>query len=193
MTSPDNNLTDDKTSEEPLGDDLPTEGSSDEVTEELSEESAEAAELQRLTDENKFLLDQVQRSRAELENFRRRTAEEREASRRRVTMDVFRRVLPLYDDLQLAVRNKQASDKLLDGIRIIAAEFDRVLDDFKIETIAAVGEAFDPNWHEAIFQEETADHAEGEVLEEFERGYRLGESLIRPARVKVAKAPSDSA
>ena len=145
--------------------------------------------MQKLQEENQFLLDQVQRARAELENFRRRTAEGREQQKRQVTAQVFRSIFPLVDSLMLAAKNDQDAAKVCEGIGIIIQEFGRVLEQFHIEAVPAVGEAFDPNWHEAMFHEETSDVPGGQVLEEFERGYRIGDDLIRPAKVKVAKSP----
>ncbi len=148
------------------------------------------ADVSKLREENSFLLDQLQRSRAELENFRRRTAEGRRAQGRRFTADLFRRVLPLFDDLNLALNSDTSDDKLSEGVRIIVDGFQRVLTELQIEVVEAVGHPFDPAVHEAMFQEETDAVPDGQVMEEFERGYRIGEELIRPARVKVAKAPA---
>ena len=145
--------------------------------------------IEDLEEKNRFYVDQLQRARAELDNFRRRTLEEREQQRRRSTIDVFRMILPLFDDLQMALQAETESSKLGDGLRIIADKFEKILKELSIERVEAVGCTFDPAWHEALFQVETTEHPEGEVLEEFERGYHLGEELIRPARVKVAKAP----
>lgn len=153
------------------------------------EVSSEKTE-EKLREENEFLLSQLQRARAELENFRRRTSEERHLQRHRVTAEIFREILRLHDDLELAVRSEEDGDQLREGLRIIVDKFEQLLADHGIEAIAAVGQPFDPTWHEAMFHVETDDRPEGEVLDELERGYRIGDSLIRPARVTVAKIAS---
>lgn len=147
----------------------------------------------KLREERDYYLDQVQRARAELDNYRRRVAREREQQSRRITIDLFRSVLPLLDDLQLALRAEPDSAdpaQLRTGLELISDKFLQVLQDHRIEAVEAVGQPFDPMVHEAMFQEETDDAPDGQVLEEFERGYQLGEDLIRPARVKVAKGKS---
>lgn len=159
-------------------------------------------ETEKLREENQFLLDQLQRSRAELKNFRRRTAEERSQHELRATADLFRRVLPLFDSLIRAMNAGEKSEaeeetdtataleKLREGVRIIVDEFHRLLGELRIEVIAAAGEPFDPAVHEAVFQKETDEYPPGQVIEEFERGYRAGEILVRAAKVIVAKAPA---
>ncbi|MGE3166026.1 MAG: nucleotide exchange factor GrpE [Planctomycetota bacterium] len=153
------------------------------------------AEVEKLREERDYYLDQVQRTRAELENYRKRVSRDREQLTRRITVDVFRDVLPILDDLRLALQSTHEGGSgatLLDGLRMISSKFDQLLLRYQIEAVEAVGKTFDPNLHEAMFHEESSEVAEGAVLAEFEKGYRLGDDLIRPARVKVAKAPSTS-
>lgn len=193
----------------PLGDEeLDTAATESEPTPEASEEvstgDGEGAEdadpIEKLKEENQFLLDQLQRSRAELKNFRRRTTEERGQQGLRATADLFRRVLPLFDSLMRAMESGEKSEapadpsasleKLEEGVRIIVDEFHRLLGEMRIEVIAAAGEPFDPEVHEAVFQKESDEHPPGQVIEEFERGYRVGDILVRAAKVIVAKEPA---
>lgn len=176
----------------PIDDNRTDETQDEEPEDALVSEASEALEREGQTreEERQFLLDQLQRSRAELENFRRRTAEQRRVQERRLTGDIVRRVLPLFDDLRLAHASAPSGGELSEGVRIILDEFRQILESFGVVAIEAVGQPFDPEWHEALFQEETTAVPDGEVLGELERGYRIGDELIRPARVKVAKAPA---
>lgn len=170
------------------------EKASDETEAAASDEAGEA-DAQKLRDENRYYVEQLQRARADLDNYRRRVQRDQAQERRRITMGLFREMLPVHDAMLLAANADESEgshDQLREGLRLILEKFDRVLQDANVEAIASVGEAFDPNLHEAMFQQETAEVPEGQILAEFERGYRLGEDLLRPARVTVAKAPQAS-
>ena len=157
----------------------------------LQGEETEAEEVvEKLQQENKLLLEQLQRARADMDNYRRRVQRDEAQARRRIQIQQLREVLPIHDDLLLASNTADDSfEQLRDGLRMILEKFDRVLSDANVEAIPSVGESFDPNLHDAMFQEETSEAPAGQILAEFERGYRLGDDLLRPARVKVAKAP----
>ena len=86
---------------------------------------------------------------------------------------------------------KEADPSIKDGVQMIYDQLFAVLKDSGMEPIDAMGEAFDPNLHEALSQEETADAKEGTVVQQVQRGYKLNDRLVRPARVVVAKAPVD--
>lgn len=152
----------------------------------------DVAKVAKLAEERSFLLDQLQRARAELANYRRRTEEERGRLTSRVTCELFKELLPVVDDLHkaLAVEPSEAPpQQLFDGLALIADKVDALLRRFAIEVIPTVGEQFDPRWHEAMVQLESAEHEPGEIMGELERGYRMGDGLVRAARVSVAKAP----
>ncbi len=142
---------------------------------------------EELKEENRFLVDQLQRARAELENFKRRTRNEQAALRRRMVVDVFRQILPLFDDLQIALAQDADPGPLSEGLQLIVDKFSKLLREHSIEVIPTVGNLFDPSWHEAMYTVESSEYPDGHIMEELERGYRLGDVLIRPARVKVAK------
>ncbi len=150
--------------------------------------------IESLLEEKQFLLDQLNRSRAELANFRRRTADQQLQRERRVTSRVFQSVIPLVDDLLMARQagegaGEEAHEQLRKGIELIVDKFGSVLREFGIDAIATVGQTFDPLWHEALMNVETEEHSEGDIIAEFVRGYRMGDDLIRAARVSVAKTP----
>lgn len=132
-------------------------------------------QLQRETDETRMRLNRSADERAE-------TAKAR----------FIESLLPVMDDLDRAIDaavKEGSSDALLQGIRSIANSFQNALTSAGVEQIAAVGEPFDPELHEAVDTEETDPEMDGIVVEEYSRGYRIGDRLLRPARVKVGRAP----
>lgn len=152
-------------------------------------------ELTQLTEQNVFLLDQVQRARAELANVRRRTADQRVEMRDRMVVDHVRQFLPVYDDLTNALGahgEAHGEAPLAAGLKLIVDKFDSILVQLGVERVPGVGEPFDPTWHEALLQCESQDFSPGMVVQEFEVGYRLGQELVRAARVSVAKEPESS-
>ena len=97
-------------------------------------------------------------------------------------------MLSVVDDLRLAAQaEEKATDGVSEGLQIILDKVQTMLGEFSIEEIPAVGEPFDPAWHEAMIHQESEEVAPGSVVGELERGYRLRETLVRPARVIVAK------
>lgn len=174
----------------------PPRDASAEASSDASESSAaQPDEVARLQQENAFLVDQVQRARAELANVRRRTADQRVEMQHRVAVDLVRRVLPVLDDLNKALEAHQqgsGEEQLAQGLRMVVDKFHSVLDTLEVERVPGVGEPFDPTWHEALLQCETSDHAPGTIVQEFETGYRLGRELIRASRVSVAKDPESA-
>lgn len=157
--------------------------SSDSADEETADESGGEAQ--------EFLVQQLQRSRADLENFRRRTLEERAVSRKRAISDVFRTFLPVLDGLWAALKvdssEPEGVDGVRDGLKLISGKIDKILQELGIESVATVGEDFDPEIHEAMLQVDQPDARNGEIVEEIEKGYRCGDHLIRAARVIVAR------
>ena len=145
--------------------------------------------------EQEFLVQQLQRARAELENYRRRTQEERVVLRQRIVADVFKTFLPVLDGLTAALRADSADSEpagIRDGLQLIAGKVNELLDELGIESLVAVGEDFDPELHEAVLQVEQPGTRNGEIVEEIDRGYRCGDLLIRASRVVVARTGENS-
>jgi molecular chaperone GrpE len=104
-------------------------------------------------------------------------------------------LLPVLDDLERAIDaavKEGSSDAILQGIRSIANSFQNALTNAGVEPIASVGEPFDPELHEAVDTEETDPEMDGIVVSEYGRGFRIGDRLLRPARVKVGRAPAQA-
>lgn len=162
-----------------------------EVSETVTEERLEA-ELAELTREIETLRDNYLRARADLENYRRRAAREREETVRSAIASLLREVLPVLDNLDRAIAaaaGTQDHASLIEGVELTRRQFQAFLDARGVTEIKAQGEKFDPLWHEAVGKKPTADHPEGIVVEEVQKGYRLDDLILRPSKVIVAVAP----
>jgi molecular chaperone GrpE len=139
----------------------------------------------------------LQRERAEFVNFKRRTAEERERELGLAGEDLIRKVINLADDFDRAIENRPealAGDGWADGIAAIDRKLRLLLESEGVAALeAAPGTPFDPREHEAVVSVPGTNRAEGEIVEEIRRGYRLRDRVIRPALVAVAAAPDAAA
>ena len=138
----------------------------------------------------------LQRERAEFLNYRRRTAEEREAMLGLAGEDLIRKVLALADDFDLAIEARPeaiAGDPWVEGVAAIDRKLRALLESEGVKQIdASPGTPFDPREHEAIATVPSAEHGEGEIVDEIRRGYRLRDRVIRPALVAVATGAADT-
>ncbi len=146
-------------------------------------------ELQRLKAERDLLLDRLARAQAEFENARRRASKEQQEFRDYAAVDVIKSLLPVIDSFERALRAKSDASEFRGGIELIYKQLQDALAKLGVRPVPAVGEPFDPHFHEAIEMVETTDAADHEVLEELQRGYKFKDRLLRPAMVKVAKNP----
>jgi molecular chaperone GrpE len=152
------------------------------------------AELKKLTDERQEFNDKLARRTADFDNFRKRTERERTETYNRALGEVVRRLLPVLDNLQRAldaervveVKESEEFRHFLQGVELINRQLGGVLESLGVEAVPTVGERFDPHVHEAVATEETDAHEPDTVTQEMQRGYRLGDKLLRPAMVKVA-------
>ena len=135
----------------------------------------------------------LQRERAEFTNFRRRTADERQQERGLAGVDLIAKVLVLADDFDRALESRPADfadNAWVEGIAAIDRKLRLLLESEGVSAVEALpGTAFDPREHEAVVSVPGTGRAEGEIVEEVRRGYRLRDRLIRPALVAVAAAP----
>jgi molecular chaperone GrpE len=160
-------------------------------TAEASPGTAESpnAELQKLKAERDTLLDRLARAQAEFENARRRAAKEQQDFRDLAMVDAIKSLLPVIDSFERALQAKSDPADFRTGVELIYKQLQDVLAKLGVRPITAKGEQFDPHFHEAIEMVETSDAADHEVLEEWQRGYKFKDRLLRPAMVKVAKNP----
>lgn len=168
---------------------------------ELSEQTVEQEELAPLSLEEQLAeaqakaaeyLDGWQRARAELANFKRRTEAQRSEMIMSANSDLLARLLPVRDDLLLALENapsggEQAWEEWRDGVALVAHKFNSVLEAVGVVPIETEGQFFDPNVHEAISHEENPDFESGQIIAEVRQGYKLGDRVLRAAMVRVAR------
>jgi molecular chaperone GrpE len=137
------------------------------------------------------LKDQLIRTLADFDNFRKRTRRELGDAERRGRDDLLKELLPVFDNLDRAgAHAENATDvkALADGITMVLRQFTDTLGKLGVERVPAVGQPFDPAVHEAVQQMETSDFEPGTIAAEVQAGYKDGDTLIRPALVVVAKA-----
>jgi molecular chaperone GrpE len=149
--------------------------------------SSREAELERERDNYKDLL---LRRTAEFENFRKRTDRERTAQSEAAAADLVKELLPLIDDLERALQadaGSEGAEAYRRGVELIQRQLTEVLRKRGVKPIEALGADFDPHYHQAVSHEPAAGRREGEIIEEYRRGYMLGDRLLRPSMVKVAK------
>lgn len=152
-------------------------------------------ETETLRAEVSRLKDQLLRLAADFDNFRKRSRRELADGERAARGDLLRELLPVFDNLERAGQHAGTStdvQSMAEGIAMVEKLFLDTLGRVGIERIASLGQAFDPNLHEAIQQMETTEYPAGSVAAEVLPGYRMGERLVRPAMVVVAKPPSGS-
>lgn len=151
------------------------------------EEELHAARLELEVSKDRWL-----RAVADLENYKRRVKRDIEDAVTRSTQDLLSSFLPTVDNLEraLQVAGDEAPDQLVKGIVMVRDEFLVALSKHGIEPVPSVGHPFDPAVHDALQQETSNEYGPGTVTREFEKGYRMGERLLRPARVVVAGADS---
>src|SRR5579884_1091233 len=145
-----------------------------------------AAERDRLIAESQDLQDRLLRRQAEFENFRRRAERERADILEYASTDTVRSLLPIIDDFERALKVESADKDYVRGMELIYNRLSEALKKLGLEPIEAVGQMFDPNLHHAVDREETQEHEDQKVLDEYQRGYYFRGKLLRPAMVKVA-------
>ena len=134
--------------------------------------------------------DQLLRTAADYDNFRKRTRRELDDAQKRGREELLRELLPVFDNLERAVVHAgQASDAkaVADGVNMVLKQFGDTLGKIGIKRVATVGSPFDPSQHEAIQQLETDEHPPGTIVAEVQPGYAMGDRLLRAAMVVVAK------
>jgi molecular chaperone GrpE len=168
----------------------------------VAELVATRAELKRLQAQLAEAQEALTRRQADFDNYRKRIERERGEAYNRIVAEVAGKLLPVVDNLSRALeaeRSVEASESkefrhFLHGVELIGKQLNDVLESFAIHPIIAVGERFDPHIHEAVVTEVSDEHEPDTVISEMQRGYRIGNRLLRPAMVKVSartEAPDD--
>ena len=173
-----------ETAEDDLAEELAEEVT---VTEEATESLEESLkkEVERLKGEIKEKDDRFLRMAAEYDNFRRRSREEKEGTYDAAVSDTIAALLPVIDNLERAALYDDG-EKVKEGVQMTAKSAITALAKLGVEEVGAVGEAFDPNLHNAVMHIEDENAKEGEIVEVFQKGYKKGKRMIRFAAVKTA-------
>ena len=134
--------------------------------------------------------DMALRARADLDNFRKRMAQEKTDAIKYANGSLLEDLLPILDNFQFGLQAAQAdpaAQNILIGLNMVAGQLQNFLKDQGVDEIAATGQPFDPNVHEAVSQQPSAETPEGHVISVIRRGFRLKERLLRPATVVVSQ------
>jgi molecular chaperone GrpE len=143
-----------------------------------------AASEQALKEEH----DRFLRMYAEFENYKKRSAREMNDFRKFANEYLIRELLPMIDNLERALAGEtHDAESLMKGVNLILKEMVRILDKFNVKPLDTLGKPFNPNFHEAVGQEESEEYGDNVVVREFQKGYLLHDRLIRPAMVLVSK------
>lgn len=140
------------------------------------------------------LKDQLLRALAENENTRRRAHKDKDDALKYGVTNLARDIIGVADNLQRVLDNKSTtndlSEALFSGVDLILKDLNNIFSRYGIQRIEASGQQFDPHFHQAVFEQETDDHAAGTVVEVMQDGYKIHDRLLRPAMVAVAKTKS---
>jgi molecular chaperone GrpE len=174
------------------------------VSAETEQPSLKPTYVEELETRTKAAERQVQEVQARFDQLRQQLQRETDETRQRLNRSADERaagekakfitsLLPVLDDLNRAIQSENTTrEALLDGVRSIAGSFQSALVNAGVEPIESVGEEFNPELHEAVDTAETDAEMDGRVIEEYSRGFRMGDRLLRPARVKVGRAPEQA-
>ena len=170
-----------------------TETAEQRLTEDIQQLQAQAAKADEYRD-------QLLRTAADLDNYKKRAAREKQEASKYANESLLKKLIPVLDNFDMALaavssaQGETASsantDSLQQGVSMIQQQLRQALAEAGLEEINAAGQPFDPNYHEAVSQQESAEVPEGHVVQQLRKGFKLRERLLRPATVVVAKAPS---
>jgi len=160
-------------------DDLTNNAEEPKVVDETNPETVLASEYDELNDRYKRLL-------AEFENYKKRSAKERESIYGMITGDVVTTMLPIMDNLEKAVSAKTEDTQYQDGVALVARQFQEALKSLGLEEIETVGKRFDPEFHEAVSHIQDETKGEQEIVQEYRKGYKIGNKVVRHSMVIVA-------
>ena len=148
-------------------------------------------DLTQVTKQRDEYYEQLQRTRAEFANYQKRAKAQADLDRVYLAVPIALDILNVLDNYDRAIESarKGGATAIADGLVMVEKQFIAALAKHGVEPIAALGQPFDANFHEAISQQSSADHPEGTVVAEFAKGYKLRDRLIRPAKVAVSVAP----
>lgn len=157
-----------------------------EKTVDEKEKDVKQPEEQKVQEELDNMSDRLKRLMAEFDNFKKRTAKEREMLYSSILGDIANKLLPVLDNLEKAANAKTEDTNYKQGIDLVLKQYQDLLKSLGIQEIESVGKTFDPELHEAVSMVTDEALGEKEIKEEFRKGYKIGERVIRHAMVIVA-------
>ena len=160
-----------------------------ETAETAAEETATQTAEEKLQAELDSMKDKLMRHAAEFDNFKKRSAKEREELYNMAVCDTVEKILPVKDNLEraiIAAENTEGQESMADGVKMILKQLEEVFASIGVEEIKAVGEVFDPERHNAVMHEENEEFGENTISEELIKGYICKDKVIRYSMVKVA-------
>jgi molecular chaperone GrpE len=152
----------------------------------------EPSEEEKLRAQVAELKDKLLRGQAEWDNSRKRILKDKEESIRYASESLLEKLLPVLDNFEMgmqAAKNATDAKAISQGFEMVLAQFQQVLREAGVESVDAVGHAFDPHRHEALGHHDSEEHPEGHVIMQTRKGYKLKDRLLRPASVFVARKP----
>ena len=147
-------------------------------------------QLQECQSKASEYLDGWQRARAEFANYKKRVERDQAQTYQYVTGNIIKKYLDIQDDIELALKNRPQEGEgaaWASGIELIARKLSSILESEGVKPIQTNGEEFDPNLHEALTHEESADYDSGQIIGVVKQGYTMGDKVLRPALVRVAR------
>lgn len=168
------------------------------ATSQTEEPDSNLQTIEGLEKEREELNDRLLRRQAEFDNFRKRILKEKEEERLLAHSELLKQLLPVVDACEkgLQTMNEQSDNPKLEtyreGYELLIRQVKSVLERFGVTEIAGVGACFDPNVHEAVSKEVTSEHEEGKIVDEFQKGYKIRDRLLRPAQVRVTVRPGET-
>ncbi|MHB8109233.1 MAG: nucleotide exchange factor GrpE [Syntrophorhabdaceae bacterium] len=154
----------------------------EELKKELTDRDAKIKELE----------DRILYLQADFENFKKLKIKEKQDTLKFGNETLLKELLPVIDHLEMALKHAETTEdykSIHEGVQLTLNEFAKVLEKAGVKSIEAIGQKFDPNFHEAFYQEEHEDKEPDTIVSEFQKGYLLNDRLIRPSRVGVSKKP----
>jgi molecular chaperone GrpE len=157
-------------------------------------DAPDAAQIEKKAREYDELVDTLQRLKAEYANYQKRTERERGEFREQCVREVLLKMLPVLDNIERAVDSAKkhgSTEELLPGVELILKQFRQVLALEEVHPFDSVGEKFDPRYHDALLVQELDEAAPDTVISEVERGYMIGDKVLRAAKVSVSRKPRE--
>ncbi len=155
------------------------------------EEKLRNAEIEAKQSHERFL-----RVAADFENYKKRSSREMSEFKKYANESILSELLCVVDNLERAISSSKTGENvnscIVDGIRMTLNEFKKVFENYGVKPIESLCKPFDPNFHQAIMQEESNEHPENTVISEFQKGYTIHDKLLRPSMVVVSKAKTDN-